>query len=326
MSYTRFYKILLSTLIGLAAFLFGIFINHLDPVIDVSKVLTINTVYECTDSNIEKTFVETVFGEVNFKSSLDPNSSIIISTMGDRINIDKDKFNKVNVAWSPIIAIFPYDITRDSANFSKDGNAYKIDMEKIIEAFIDSENGVVKARDIGLDSDNNIKLAIPSNSFSYRADVIKSLAYLITKGKDIDDSNMTEVNEKLNKLVKNAYEYKDIYELISSENEEFIGLTAEYVVASYNNYYIHPVYWTNAYTIPVDLYYRKDIDAEILDKLNSAINIMMNEKNIYSGARIRNNAKVKESGSNRLNDMAVVKPCYYQSDIDKVLGEYYSWG
>lgn len=242
------------------------FIGYLSA--DLSSVPEGFTQYKAyfneAESNFSYGLRSYFWDKYGFVDTDDPNGSIIFSS---NFNYDPgDGYVGYDLAFSPIVAMYPINMLRDDDNNnfnieripgSSNYYNYSTDMEKVIEAFINSDTGVISLTDLGYkNGPKELKIGIPDNGSGYRRHVINALIYLISKGSPITEDNAVEVKEKLDILLKNSVSINNpINE--SLHNEGYIIFLPEYVVKSIGE---APVYWNNSYSINMRMFIPNTIE------------------------------------------------------------------
>lgn len=335
MSWDRFVKLIVASALGLIIAL-AVWISE----------ITIG-------GNTAVSYIDTYFGNLNteaisylssleydgykFKGMQEGQAEIIISMY------DTDHRGCNIVGYSPIVAIFPNKIMdNEDANFRVEVsssninyNNYLVDMDKVIKAFAESDDGKISASALGFKSkEDSIGLAIPDKSNFYRQDAVNAIIYCLTGGQQVDETNIEYVKSSLNKILKNAVNVANIsgYQLDTGNT---ILLIPECLVNTSGGI---PVYWNNCYASKICMRFKGEVKddtgdttdseegVELTDVISSEVYdnivyLISNDYSLLSKARIRNSREGVKAPSFYFIDR--IKTINGQDNLEEILGKGY---
>ena len=235
----------------------------------------------------------------------------VIFTVNDRYEYDTENYTEAVLGYSPIIAVFPSEYSLSSKDyeepsFSVMGNSssywYTYDMKKILDAAISSEDGTINLANLGFrDAKKDleaVKLSIPDRMYSFRQDVINSLAYILLDGRDATNQTiLEEVRTQLYQIIDKSDTLTSMSSLNSiKDNKNRIYLVPEYFLSQINKGNgFKPVYWKDPYAVKLRMIYptkAEGLEQESYDaSINELIKILQNNNDI-GNKYIRNNKPI----------------------------------
>lgn len=270
---------------------------------------------------------------------------------------DTELYNKVDVGYTPMIAIFPFklcdrnDNTYKNSNFSVMGSSsnhwFVGDLEPILNAIVESGTGKVKLSQFGYDSvtvtafghksEIEVGIAIPSDNYTYRRDVVNQLIYTLNGGKSLEgmsDDELEILHNKLDNLLSKVENITSVSEAIGSvkDNESLIYILPESILNQTSETFC-PVYFKNSYVKKYALLYpilnesdstnNSDENSDELTK-EDVLQVIdfFTTNNFVGGAYIRNKANV-ENSSQTHRYAATVDVINDNTDLKEVFGNDY---
>lgn len=319
MSTSRLWKMTLGFVAVIIFLGFTWLSNCMDPQAPENLVQYNTFFYDCT-SHVSKYMTSKYYDNIQLVESIEETADIVITTNSE---YNLDNFTNENIGYSPIVALFPERMIKiDNKNFSTLSNSsskvyYMTNMEQVLDAFIKSDTGKINTKDLGYhDELTDITLSIPDNGCYYRKDVVNSLIYILSDGKDITEENAAEIRDKLTLILSKANNVKNPIELLV-DNKNTILILPEYILAEKSNIY-YPIYWNNCYAIPLNMHINSTIESDCTDLIKT----IRTDKDMFYNNLFRN--QVKPNRSNNLSYTAdSISVIYGQNNLESLLGENY---
>lgn len=245
-------------------------------------VVKIDGYYDNVKQDVQ-TYLEKQHGLLSISSSTLTASDVLI-THSDENNIpEKFKgYNKVLLGYSPVITVVPDSFIEEPDKYistltnSNGSVVYKKYMIEIIEALsdLDDRSDGIASNKLKIGGDKSYRVIIPGGESVHSKAVVDTFIGCLLNGKQATKSNITEIQDTLNNVLKNAYKTLNVNDVIKNiDNSEYIIIFPEhmlnemYVVGS--KVPVNIIYSDDSYSEQLYMYYPDDISEYIDDFLVS---------------------------------------------------------
>lgn len=322
--------------VGAIVFVLGLVLMLRQPRAPANLVVY-NTYFRSCTSSLSNKLQKDYFGNIQLTETGENIADIIVSA--DTNYKPNGDYTVDTIAYSPIVADFPDNMAKDD-NFStltnyKNSSYYMTDMNALLKAVMQSEDGTIDAEKLGYKTKEILTLSIPDNGCTYRRDVVNGIIYILTYGEEVTEENALKVKEQLNTILSKAVNIKDPVNRINYSATHEVILVPEYLLNEQSRYTFHPVYWDNCYAVPLQIYIKNTAITEDTGNLadtadtigiNELADMIKNDATLFRDSYYRNQVRPKKTcdQSYTADTLSIV---YGQDNLEELLGiGYWKYG
>ena len=279
MSDGRAFRLLIGVVLLVVFQLFGGFVHWMEGT--PSEIVELQYINEDVPNKVREYISSGYKNKYKLRLSNDEESLIVFNS-GDEDS--REGFTNTTIGTSRMTLAFPQDMVysdRDGCfhKFDNGRNGYFVtDAYSVVNAFIKSEAGTVKLKDLGYNTNvKEMTLAIPDNGYIYKKDIIDSYIYILANGKEITKDNAVAIWNSLKTLMSKATILHD-YGIIL-DDEKYFGIMPEFMfkeIRNTNTWWV--VYYNNCNYTNLSMYTSDKLDDTIENEL---INYFKNTTDIF---------------------------------------------